>query len=378
MSPPITDIQLWIKTFGYYFRRLTRRTTSTFGLPTALPVQETWEHIIQSVESSSDLRSCALVSRASVQAAQSLIFETVNFPERSSSRKRPWTRLRDRVKESPHLLHYIRSIIVHDPTALPFICSLRLPRLRGALLSRETVRRVEIWGLITNVDWIPTLLQEVGPQLQTLEVHSNGDYDRPSIRHQPRTQAEPIILSKLALGNDRRVTQWLLRASDMFDFTHLTEFEMFEVDTNVAQLLHGSRCTIRRLSFPYAEHLIQKPNLKQFPMLDDLQMKWNKPYYNKVAPALADIIPALVALDLPESIRSIKFTFIGRLRWSEGGDDMIRAFTALAAISLPVLEELRVDLVTRSEGRRWRTYRFARTESPPALAFKCTAGVVKS
>ncbi|KAJ6600557.1 hypothetical protein DFH09DRAFT_1498241 [Mycena vulgaris] len=277
-------------------------TSGVAGTFAARLPQELWEEIIQCLESEADWESCSLVSRGFRNISQYLLFEMLYFEDN------PWPRFKLVAQESPHLIHYIRPVKIYRLEALDFLCSLRIPQLRHIslglgdpppsaikaaqmLISLESVRGVEIRGYVRDMNIIPTIFQMVSPHLQALELDISGapDIERP-IQHLPCLRERPTVISRLEIGAQSRLTQWLLHSPDFFDLTQLTDVRFWSPDSlsiDVAQLLHTARLTIESLSF--SPDIMPQLDLSQFPRLRNLTLDSYKQLQNVVPVDLLDL-----------------------------------------------------------------------------------------
>ncbi|KAJ7141662.1 hypothetical protein C8R43DRAFT_1016963 [Mycena crocata] len=205
----------------------------------------------------SDLLACSLVSRSWVYAAQSCLFTQVTLSRDELKSVRMWTRLRETLIVSPHLIRHIRRLHVMiftgsrlRPTLseicnFPFTHLERVTILRGnspalkksavttlrPLLRLPTLRRIDMCHDFTNLHTFGRLWRQCSPGIGHVELSSRKHSFPDDFSHViPGTV---LTLESLRLSCIGPVGSWLgPPASTPFDLSRLKVLSIGE-DTSV-------------------------------------------------------------------------------------------------------------------------------------------------
>ncbi|KAJ6517612.1 hypothetical protein DFH09DRAFT_1195320 [Mycena vulgaris] len=261
-----------------------------------LTVQELVDHCIGFLYNSvPDLRACALVSRAWVDAAQSNIFRRIsimhfgNVPHPSI-----WMRLKETLNTSPHLIRHIQQLtVVPDEISLAdfsALCNLpfthldrvfvfNYPHLSAStagfiqkLLSLPTVRRV---GILCTFDHPTRFLQiwdRCSPSIRHLELYIT-EGSTPIVRPAAHHCSAPIVLESLRITSVEGLGGWLAHELCPFDFSTL---KLLSVHTNTNLLcwpiFRSALSTIEALDFKAYDGWTPCIDLSPFTNLVTLRM----------------------------------------------------------------------------------------------------------
>ncbi|KAJ6572017.1 hypothetical protein B0H19DRAFT_674952 [Mycena capillaripes] len=238
-----------------------------------LSIQELVDHSIGFLYNSvSDLRACALVSRAWVDAAQSSIFRRIsimhfgNVPHPSV-----WTRLKETLNTSPHLIRHIQQLtVIPDEISLDdfsALCNLpfthlnrvfvfNYPHLSASiaesiqqLLSLPTIRRV---GILCTFDDPTTFLQiwdRCSPSIRHLEIYIT-EQSIPTVQPAAHHCSAPIVLESLRITSVEGLNGWLAHELCPFDFSILKVLSV-DINTDLLRwpLFRSAFSTIEALDF---------------------------------------------------------------------------------------------------------------------------------
>ncbi|KAJ7697202.1 hypothetical protein B0H17DRAFT_1197601 [Mycena rosella] len=244
-------------------------------------------------DSTSDLTACALVSRAWVYTSQAHFFREVSFISPfMAENERAWSRLREILDHSPHLIRHIRrlrvdadllsldtfSAICNFPFALVdyvFVrkaldLSLEAAIAMQSLCRLPTLRHV---GMVLNFTQPATFLRiwdGCSPSMRHLELYcTNNGVHHPFIPA-PRQSFPLVALESLKITPVPGLCDWLTNPLSPFDFSRLQVLGIYP-RTRVL-LVKGLAPTRRTREVPVFLHE-DRPmsiNLSLFPQLEAL------------------------------------------------------------------------------------------------------------
>ncbi|KAF7352694.1 hypothetical protein MVEN_01235300 [Mycena venus] len=267
-------------------------------------VDECLSHIVDPV----NLRACALVCRSWADTAQRALFTTISVSS-VTSRKR----LEYALRASPHLVHYIQSLMLRqDIQMVEAICNLPFTHLQNVsvhhsgplsiqsvvplqtLFSLPSLRRVEldcyffaatafiqIWNLCTNIR-----------HLRLRCVNHSGNSFQPT----QRDSLASIALESLKLGHVKSIETWLNHDLCPFDLSRLT---LLSVDVYTSLFawprMAPALQTIETLDFTIDHKIDTDPeviDLSLFPSLMCLRMKINMHHITQALDTLSTVTSA--------------------------------------------------------------------------------------
>ncbi|KAJ7140590.1 hypothetical protein C8R43DRAFT_1131528 [Mycena crocata] len=222
-----------------------------------LPVQELWEHVIDSVHSIAELNSCSLVCHAFVARAQSHIFRSIfiNGPLSSILAQHELSnRLTGLMASSPHLVRYVEAItiVAFDEEVLAAIAGITWPHLKHIGLDRM---------VMLKHCWMTS-----GPP--------NPPHERP-----------PIAICRLSFYGSSDMVELLSEPQFPLDFTALTEIEILGPwDPRLPTFFRQTHSTVRKLRFSGVGTLegIQDVDFGMFPSLAHITVHGLGPLFETV------------------------------------------------------------------------------------------------
>ncbi|KAJ7675203.1 hypothetical protein B0H17DRAFT_1140404 [Mycena rosella] len=242
-------------------------------IPNPLRIQELVHQCIDLLhDSPSDLQACALVSRSWASAAQANLFREVAFEYSSSMRR--WSRLRDILRRSPHLIRHIHCLhlkalsgYLDSIEAFPAICQFPFTHLHYAsivfhhnngpvshsvgiaiqqIISLPTLQRVCLRASFKPASSFLQIWEKASASIRHLELSYSGPYGMPEPvpvpSHPPLTS---IALDSLRITSLENIKDWLMHPLCPLDISHL---KVLSIDENDAEFVPALR-TIEVLDF---------------------------------------------------------------------------------------------------------------------------------
>ncbi|KAJ7488358.1 hypothetical protein FB451DRAFT_1553763 [Mycena latifolia] len=211
-------------------------------------------------DSHSDLRACALVSRAWLWAAQPRVFRKISIGSAKPpcNFRRRWDRFQTILDSSPHLIGYIRRLDLHPlhltAETLTAVCTFPFTRLRELsifefmswpaaqialqqLFSLSTLRRARIMCTFHHPSAVQQIFERCAPGLKHLELQCCqflSSLSPPSLHRSPtpiRLESFKITSVPSAMLADRPLPlrDWLTHNFLPFDFSGL---KILSIPTN--------------------------------------------------------------------------------------------------------------------------------------------------
>ncbi|KAJ7141941.1 hypothetical protein C8R43DRAFT_586180 [Mycena crocata] len=341
--------------------------------PTCLPVQELWDHIISFLAASrEDLLACSSVCWSLAPASQSHLFSEIVFlPAVANGAFGEDTtrilkydevaaclRLCRILRESPHLIHYIRCIKVHlDPRILTPLTAIGLSNLREIylrkpdyepatdglaqlaqrLLGLPTVERVRVWAPPQSTSFFDALFAGGSTQLKAIHIFCMALLGSTEVVR-PVAQRSPI--TDLRLDMSLNMGDWFVQPGCPLDFSGLRNVYLHDcMKPSLLAILHRARHTIQHLRLSAMD--IVNLDLNAFPALTQLTISMSDP-----EDLLPDVATALARLNDENSIRTIALEIPA---WGVTPRLFGDFDTALAVRSMSSLDKLEVWLEDTTE-----------------------------
>ncbi|KAJ7495412.1 hypothetical protein FB451DRAFT_1550837 [Mycena latifolia] len=195
-------------------------------------------------DSPSDLKACALVSRAFVEAAQFHIFKELTIGRGNDG---PWSRVQGTLNASPHLIRHIRRLELHPRRmsieTLASVCSFPFTHLKEIssfnftlslpsaiafqqLLALPSLRSV---GIMCRFEEPPTFLHiwdRCSPNIKHLHLTS-FQTSREAFQVTAHHCSAPIRLESLRITAVEGVRDWVNHPLCPFDFSGITALSIF-------------------------------------------------------------------------------------------------------------------------------------------------------
>ncbi|KAF7339083.1 hypothetical protein MVEN_01984700 [Mycena venus] len=275
----------------------------------SLAVQEIWDQVLNHLAAHRDLKSCALVCRAFVSSAQTLLFHYVHthlagrrsFPH-VDGRRPPLTmstdRLADFASQAPHLIDHIRELSIDgcDAETLAPIVEIPWSRLRaiafehagsrdtgplaadasaliGALVALPTLREISFSAFYFGSE-LPAILAKCGAQVCSLNFDysyildtalTHADAPLPLDPGYPRPR-----ITSLRMWMAGAIPDFIHSATSPLDLSQLNNIS-YVANTGILPLLHGSKNTVRTLEFYGKEPDIESLDFGAFPALSHIK-----------------------------------------------------------------------------------------------------------
>ncbi|KAJ6525930.1 hypothetical protein DFH09DRAFT_1188197 [Mycena vulgaris] len=207
--------------------------------------EELVNHIIDFFhDTPTDLKACALASRAFVYAAQSHIFNELSiahYGATTSDIDDLWSRCQETLHASPHLIQHIHRLAIHPHTIssdtfsaicnFPFthlteVCTSTFPLSSPfaialqQLFSLHTLRFVDLRCYFNNPSSFIQLWDRCAPGIKHLDFtcyQTSTDALRPASQHWPAA----ILLDSFRIAEIKGIRDWMDHALCPFDFSGL-------------------------------------------------------------------------------------------------------------------------------------------------------------
>ncbi|KAF7348769.1 hypothetical protein MVEN_01396400 [Mycena venus] len=245
-------------------------------------VQELCDHITAFIQSSAELRSCALVSHTFASSAQRLLFHDIILSPGISGINDIYAqhyrddaaicgRFISVLHASPHLIPLVRRLRVALDERVVQLSQIKFSHLRDIVFHRNnagtpqpandavclavakmialpSIRRLGLINAIfDNPQSFAQLCLDSTPQLESLFLYCVNVRTHSSDQTSPPARRASIQQLQLI---DGRPPQWLLNPLSPFDFSQLTNVDLFSMRAMVPitiALIDGARSTITRL-----------------------------------------------------------------------------------------------------------------------------------
>ncbi|KAJ7116243.1 hypothetical protein C8R43DRAFT_1137921 [Mycena crocata] len=339
---------------------------TTLGFP---KIQELCDHVVDFLASTTDLKSCALVSPAFTASAQRHLFREVSmsfantdgFPVyRQSTACHRFCAL---MQESPHLLPLVRRLRADFTEGmLTMLNTVKFPNLReillehngnrlepdpasisaaAVLISLPSLRRLALSTLdFRDLDDCRRLFALCTPRLDSVYLLSV------TITSYPQKQPSRYPMNRVAVKRmklERFGMEWLLDPCSPLDLSALSEFDGSDLDEpeNITGILEGAPMTLTQLKVGAA----QKPDIlnafdfTRLPFLSQLSISTSSLWW-----VLSSTELLLQSLPASNRIRVLTFE-VGRSAVYPLPAGALRSLTTtLMAATLPVLQRLEVNV----------------------------------
>ncbi|KAJ7458570.1 hypothetical protein FB451DRAFT_1563922 [Mycena latifolia] len=365
-------------------------------MDTVFSIQELCDHIADCLELSTDLESCALVSRTLTSSAQrhlfrdivlhgkGLPFDTTYYPSHVNEKHRS-TRLYAILEASPHLLPLVRRLRARiEAAVLGPLSKIKFPNLQdlvlhnilggvieekslagmAALICLPSIRSVRLLSLrFDNMHHLRRIFDHSTPRLETLSIH--GLRIVSYIGDQPLATLARAPLKHFHHHTDagNPDSRWLVHPLFPFDCSNLESLEcdIEFLDSGDASVLQNSWATITRLKLDSVNNYHARFSLARFASLTHLEII---PWCHSTVPGEKLAIEQLLA-SLPPTNHLMFLTLrpifvLSNVDW-QNKDQVQRTYSlgaALARASLPALRCIQVIV----SGPYWRIARDAFVE----------------